>query len=85
MYQTNCLFMVEHSAVERTVFTDFYKLAIAIYLGLLLHNMSLEACDFTGKNVSTVGPWQLREKNFFFCTTIFKMAAMSYNAGDVLQ
>ncbi len=35
--------------------------------------------------MSTVGPRQLRENNFFFCTTIFKMAATSYNAEVVLQ
>ncbi len=44
MYQTNCLFTVEHSPVERTVFSDFYKLAIAIFRPVI----SLEACDFTG-------------------------------------
>ncbi len=31
VYQTNSLFTVEHSAVEQTVFTNFYKLAIAVF------------------------------------------------------
>ncbi len=34
--------------------------------------------------MSVVGPRQLR-KTIFFCTIIFDMASVSYNAEDVLQ
>ena len=85
MYQTNCLFFtVEHSTVKRTVFSDFYKLAIAI-IGQLFHNTSLEACDFTGKKCEHFGTSVTSGKKNFFCTIIFKMTSTSYNAGDVLQ
>ncbi len=35
--------------------------------------------------MSAVGPRQLRGEIYFFCTTIFIMALMSYNAEDILQ